>query len=470
MIRKIILENFMAHARTELELAAGLTVIIGPNNGGKSAIVAGLDALAKNEEGDWMVRHGAKECRVTVVIEPDDIDPLDAQPHRLVWQRKNKKVSYELDGQEFSRLNRKAPPELSPLLRLDPVVIDEKPMNVHIADQKQPVFLLDLPPAKLAAFFAASSDTALLIAMQKRFRERVRDAQKRHLELQKRDQAVAARLAPLAELPKLGAALTKLEALHARIVQTQARRQQLSQAIDRLRAAQARRQRLDRQRQTLLILQPPPKLQDVAPGLKLLGRIKQTQAFLHRYRQEATVLAHLQEPPKIRSTDALRTLVALLRRLQTSHQGLRRRSQTLACLAAPPSLHDVARLQQTVAQLRQRATEAARLTAQCARLDEDLKQLAAAWSAQAAESWLDHLRPPRPHDPALIPVVIAELQRRAEAAHEDDPFLAVFIWGQLLLHYADRLAGTPTWTHLPAKLRAALDAAARRLDQAEEQA
>lgn len=42
MIRKIVLSNFMAHAHTELKLADGLTVLVGPNNIGKST-VADLD-------------------------------------------------------------------------------------------------------------------------------------------------------------------------------------------------------------------------------------------------------------------------------------------------------------------------------------------------------------------------------------------------------------------------------------------
>lgn len=469
MIRKIILENFMAHARTELELAAGLTVIVGPNNGGKSAIVAGLDALANNESGDWMVRHGMKECRVTVITEPDGQDPHDTQSHTLVWQRK-KQVSYLLDGQEFSRLNRKPPPELSPLLRLDPVAIDGDEIPVHIASQKQPVFLLDLTPGKLAAFFAASSDTALLIAMQKRFRERVRKAKERHLELQKRELALEAQLAPLAQLPALGQALKNLEGQQTRLVQEQQRLQLLTQVINRLRTAQGRRHRLDAQRQALLQLQPPPRLHDVAPGLKLLHQLRKAQGLAQRFRRQATVLARLQAPPKVHATDTLRELVARLRHQGSRAQGLSRRFKVLGRLAAPPSLHAVAPLQQTAAHLRQRSTDAERLHAKISSLDVELQRLATAWSAQATESWLGQLRPPRPADPGLIPVVIEELERRAEAAHRDDPFLAVFIWGQLLLHYADHLAGTATWAELPAKLRDALDAAALRLAQAEEEA
>src|SRR5690349_22813812 len=89
VIRKIILENYMSHSRTELEPAAGLTVLIGPNNCGKSAVVSALQAPARNKSGDFMVRHDAKEARVTV--ETDD-------GHTLSWQRKaSGGVSYVID-------------------------------------------------------------------------------------------------------------------------------------------------------------------------------------------------------------------------------------------------------------------------------------------------------------------------------------------------------------------------------------
>jgi predicted ATP-dependent endonuclease of OLD family len=39
MTQRIILENYMAHGRTVIEPAAGLTVLVGPKNRGKSAVV-----------------------------------------------------------------------------------------------------------------------------------------------------------------------------------------------------------------------------------------------------------------------------------------------------------------------------------------------------------------------------------------------------------------------------------------------
>ena len=91
MIRRIVLKNFMSHQHTVIEPVAasrrahpsaetdasdtnGLTVLVGENNSGKSAIVTALQTVAQNASGDFMVRHGEKECEVT--IETCECNPL----------------------------------------------------------------------------------------------------------------------------------------------------------------------------------------------------------------------------------------------------------------------------------------------------------------------------------------------------------------------------------------------------------
>ena len=68
LLRRIRLRNFMSHVDTELELADGVNVIVGPNNCGKSAIVSALSVLATNASGDYMVRHSCDSCSVTSLL------------------------------------------------------------------------------------------------------------------------------------------------------------------------------------------------------------------------------------------------------------------------------------------------------------------------------------------------------------------------------------------------------------------
>jgi AAA ATPase domain len=170
MLRRIILENFMSHARTEIDLADGLTVLTGPNNCGKSAVVAALQILATNGRSKHVMRHGAKFCRVTV--ETDD-------GHTICWERKKSTVKYTLDGEDIHRVGTSIPESLHELLRLDRVEADtgktKHEYDIHFGEQKSPIFLLGETGSRAASFFASSSDASRLVEMQHRHRRKLRD-------------------------------------------------------------------------------------------------------------------------------------------------------------------------------------------------------------------------------------------------------------------------------------------------------
>ena len=85
MIQRIHLHNFMSHADSVIELAEGLTVLVGPNNSGKSAVVEALRTLCNNESGKYAVRHGERECSVAGATDDG---------HRVEWRRSGNTVSY----------------------------------------------------------------------------------------------------------------------------------------------------------------------------------------------------------------------------------------------------------------------------------------------------------------------------------------------------------------------------------------
>ena len=157
VIQRIELHNFMSHADSVLELAGGLTVLVGPNNSGKSAVVEALRILCSNDRSQYAVRHGELEC--SVVVETDD-------GHRVEWRRRRDSVSYSIDGEEFDRLGGRVPEELHRVLRLPSVDAEGNRFDLHFGDQKAPIFLLDRPASHAAQFFASSSDANKLVEMQ----------------------------------------------------------------------------------------------------------------------------------------------------------------------------------------------------------------------------------------------------------------------------------------------------------------
>jgi len=161
MIRRIELTNFMSHEHTVIEPAEGLTVLVGPNNCGKSAVVTALQILCHNDNSTYVTRHGQKECSVRV--ETDD-------GHVIEWARKNS-PRYTIDGELFDRLKSVLPEELFQTLRMPKVSSDGgQEFDVHFGEQKSPVFLIDKPSGHAARFFSSSSDAGLMVQMQNRHR------------------------------------------------------------------------------------------------------------------------------------------------------------------------------------------------------------------------------------------------------------------------------------------------------------
>jgi len=202
MIKKIVIDNFMAHVRTELELGPGVTILTGPNNTGKSAIVEALRCVATNPKPRHYIRHGAKEARVTV--EMDD-------GAKVVWIRKKGSSGYELwkpgaeEPEEYWKFGRKPPEDILKVLKLDLVELESgKPIDVHVGNQREPIFLLNQPPSHAAAFFAASTEGAHLLAMQNLLKSQTQDAKRQEREDEERISRIESEMDTLSSLPDIG--------------------------------------------------------------------------------------------------------------------------------------------------------------------------------------------------------------------------------------------------------------------------
>ncbi len=202
MIRKIVLTNFMAHARTELQLAEGLTVLVGPNNIGKSTIALALKILARNTNSNFVMQHERKEC--SVAVETDE-------GHSIEWIKK-KSPSYIINGQPKDRLGRGGtPPELDLTLRLAPVEFEDKDFEPHFGDQKSPVFLINRPASQIAQFFSTTSDAEKLVAMQRLHHRNRTEMQTQSKSLAAKNESIQLSLSALEELPELQAEWVSLE-------------------------------------------------------------------------------------------------------------------------------------------------------------------------------------------------------------------------------------------------------------------
>ena len=294
MIRRIELINFMSHAHTVIEPADGLTVLVGPNNCGKSAVVAALQILCHNDNSTYVTRHNEKEC--TVTVETDD-------GHIVQWCRKNNSPRYTVNGQLFDRLGRGSLPDgLHEVLRLPKVTAEgNQEFDVHFGEQKSPVFLLDKPGSQAAQFFASSSDAAKLVEMQRRHQQKMVDARRERSQLEVRAEKLATDLTVLAATDQIGAGVGEVESQHEELGR-------LASSIGHL-------------------------TQDVRT-------LDQVITLLDHHQSEATVLGELSLPPTLDSPQTLQDVIEALTRTQTELEWQSAHADSLSALQICPDTID----------------------------------------------------------------------------------------------------------------------------------
>lgn len=340
MIRRIELTNFMSHAHTVIEPADGLTVLVGPNNCGKSAVVAALQILCHNENSTYVTRHHERECAVR--IETDD-------GHVVEWRRKNS-PRYTIDGEEFDRLGRSGVPDrLHAVLRLPKVVAEgNQEFDVHFGEQKSPVFLLDKPGSHAAQFFASSSDAASLVEMQKRHQQKMADARRERTRLQTQDEKLRSDLAVLSVTEEISLKVEQAEAQHNELTKFTAIINQLSRDAQSLEQAVTLHDRCQADAVAFAGLSQPPACVNPKPLADTVSAIGQTRREVEREAAHAACLAAMEPCPDLADD---RALAGLLQELHTA--GLlsaRVEHQCLATheLSTPPILNDAESLQRAI--------------------------------------------------------------------------------------------------------------------------
>lgn len=336
MIRKIILDNFMAHEHTELELGPGVNALTGPNNSGKSAIVEALRYLTSNPAPSSCIRHGAKEARVTVELEDGT---------RVTWVRTKRYPLYEIlypgqdEPEEFAKMGRGGvPDEVRDVLRLDFLDIETgKKVDIHIGNQREPVFLINQPGSHAAAFFAASTESAHLLAMQDRLKMRTRDAKRKERDLEADLSRVEADLDHFAPLPAIAVIVEAARELETTAKRLQTELPALDNVIQR---QQSLNKRLDTGTATATVLKAvisPPEVSDISGLKSLMAHMSALESGVNKSVRTAQSLQPLKGTPDVEDTRSLATLCNQLQAGQLALDLACRRESASASLSAPPA-------------------------------------------------------------------------------------------------------------------------------------
>lgn len=322
----------MSHRETVIEPAAGLTVIAGDNNCGKSAIVAAIQCVCANATGHYMVRHGEKECRV--ILETDD-------GHVVEWRRANRKVSYVVDGETIDRTRGKVPEKVQQALRMGVVEAENEEFDIHFADQKSPVFLLDGTPGQRAAFFASSSDASKLIEMQTLHKNKLADAQRQVKGLNQRETELLSRLEILSPVDQLQQDILKAEKAEKEIQNTDSSIQRLIKLVDEISAASRDANRYSAHSKSLGELGIPPRFVETEKLEKYCEQIGHANQNLEVRKSRRSALRSL--PDSIPAYSEYQVLHNSIKSIRETRNELARWQATSSNLVLPdrPSLSEL---------------------------------------------------------------------------------------------------------------------------------
>lgn len=311
-LRSLRLIDFMGHEDTAIPLAPGVTVVAGPNNLGKSALLSALRALAYGGATDAAIRHGAQRARVEVEIEGG---------RRIVWERRRRgtgKVVWRrlgADGTvEMETAAAREVPEWVPAgLGIAPV----DGIDIQIGHQKRPIFLLDQPPSQRARILSVGRESGHLAAMLEGYRDLVR----RDTDETRRGEAELAalrdRLSGFESLDAASEALRAARSAEASLIPLLAEEAELAASLDRLEKLAAGLEEAEAAGRSLSELPAaPPPLEPETPLSGTIDRLCALEAGARRASVEAAALERLPDAPPAMPADGLPALAGMLAGLE----------------------------------------------------------------------------------------------------------------------------------------------------------
>lgn len=339
----------MAHERTEIDLGPGLTVLTGPNNSGKSAVVEGLRCLASNPAPKHFIRHGASRARVEALLD---------NGFRVAWVRSKTSAIYEVwapgaDGPEtYAKFGRRPPGDVLDLLKLDPVELETgQEIDVHLGNQREPVFLLNQPPSAAAAFFAASTESVHLLAMQNLLKRKTLEAKRDEAAHARRMEDIARDLDRLGGLPDLALDLELANAQRDRLDRLEGLLPGLEAAISARLDLESDLQRLQQAAKAVRGLGEPPGLWPARPLEQILDQGRGLEKKQARARALSAGLEALAPPPDLFPTTALAQAAAAGRELRAGLGRFKAQDRVLDGLQQAPTLFETARLKDLALEL-----------------------------------------------------------------------------------------------------------------------
>ncbi|HEX2137678.1 MAG TPA: AAA family ATPase [Microvirga sp.] len=161
-LRFIRLIDVQAYRDATLRLSPGVNALIGPNDRGKSTFIRALRAVFYGEARDSLVRAGARTATVEIGVAGGRVLRFVRRPRRTpvnVWSLHEADGSVVADqAMRYETGGRAVPGWVESLFRITKV----EDLDVHIAHQKFPVFLLGETPSRRSAVLSIGQEASYI--------------------------------------------------------------------------------------------------------------------------------------------------------------------------------------------------------------------------------------------------------------------------------------------------------------------
>lgn len=147
---KLTGRSFQSWKRFELPIK-GFTIVVGPSNVGKSAILRSLRGVLRNEVSASQIQIGEKDSEVL----------FESSSPALKLVRNPKTTTYYVGSDEYSKLAGDVPEPVKKM-GFGEVQVGSAKLDPIFASQFGPQFLLDLSPSELTAIFGGFASTERL--------------------------------------------------------------------------------------------------------------------------------------------------------------------------------------------------------------------------------------------------------------------------------------------------------------------
>lgn len=239
-ITKIILENFQAHAYTELDFKEGFNMLVGDSGQGKTSVFRAINWVYENKpSGKGIIRTGSDYAKVTVYLSNGYVIT------RYVEKKKNGKNGYEIIDPDTGAVefhNTKILPEVQKLLGFSQLVIDKDlQFNLNFMKQGTGWFLIgDNFPAPqkakiLGSIYGVQYADAVIREFDQEERRVNESIKKTHEDLSKMEEKIG----EYDYLLGLEESIKNLEKMLLEIERLEQRKSKIQQLTDKRRQQQA---------------------------------------------------------------------------------------------------------------------------------------------------------------------------------------------------------------------------------------